>query len=102
MESPFPEQHHTLRLLEPPDSCHESLWERLFSRTYEKPFIIESGQQRRLQFDLYTVQSAMLREDPDRLVPAYPQQMMAVLVFNRPPARIHLLELGRGSLAKFC
>jgi hypothetical protein len=50
MESP--EQHHTLHLLEPLDSCQKSLWERLFARTYAKPFIIDCELQRRLQFDL--------------------------------------------------
>jgi spermidine synthase len=102
MDSPFPEQQHTLRLLEPSDSCHTSLWNRLFARTYSKPFIIDSGLQRRLQFDLYTVQSAMHREHPDRLILAYTRKMMAFLLFNRAPARILLLGLGGGSLAKFC
>ncbi len=102
MESPFPEQHHTLHLLEPLDSCKESLWERLFARTYAKPFILDSGLQRRLQFDLYTVQSAMHLEHPDRLTLAYTRKMMAFLLFNRAPARVLLLGLGGGSLAKFC
>jgi spermidine synthase len=102
MESPFPEQNHTLHLLEPLDSCQKSLWERLFARTYAKPFIIDSGLQRRLQFDLYTVQSAMHREHPDQLTLAYTRKMMAFLLFNRTPARILLLGLGGGSLAKFC
>jgi spermidine synthase len=102
MDSPFPEQQHTLRLLEPSDSCHTSLWNRLFARTYSKPFIIDSGLQRRLQFDLFTIQSAMHREHPDRLVLAYTRKMMAFLLFNRTPARILLLGLGGGSLAKFC
>ena len=102
MESPFPEQHHTLHLLEPSNSCPESLWERLFSRTYDKPFIIDSGLQRRLQFDLYTIQSVMHREHPDRLILAYTRKMMAFLLFNRAPTRILLLGLGGGSLAKFC
>lgn len=102
MESPFPEQHHTLRLLEPPDSCHESLWARLFTQTYNKPFIVDDTLQRRLQFDLYTVQSAMHREHPDRLILAYTRKMMTFLLFNRTPARILLLGLGGGSLAKFC
>jgi spermidine synthase len=102
MESPFPEQHNTLRLLEPPDSCPQTLWKRLFSRTYDKPFIIDCGLQRRLQFDLYTVQSAMHREHPDRLILAYARKMMAFLLFNRTPERILLLGLGGGSLAKFC
>jgi spermidine synthase len=102
MGSPFAEQHHTLHLLEPPDSCPKSLWERLFSSTYDKPFIIDCGLQRRLQFDLYTVQSAMHREHPDRLSLPYTRKMMAFLLFNRAPARILLLGLGGGSLAKFC
>jgi spermidine synthase len=102
MESPFPEQKHTLHLLEPQDSCQKSLWERLFSKTYDKPFIIDCGLQRRLQFDLYTVQSAMHRERPDRLSLAYTRKMMAFLLFNRAPERILLLGLGGGSLAKFC
>jgi spermidine synthase len=102
MESPFPGQHHTLHLLEPLDSCQKSLWDRLFARTYGRPFIIDSGLQRRLQFDLYTVQSAMHREHPDRLTLAYTRKMMAFLLFNRTPARILLLGLGGGSLAKFC
>jgi spermidine synthase len=102
MESPFPEQHHTLHLLEPLDSCQKTLWERLFTQTYAKPFIIDSGLQRRLQFDLYTVQSSMHREHPDRLTLAYTRKMMAFLLFNRSPKRILLLGLGGGSLAKFC
>jgi spermidine synthase len=102
MESPFPEQNHTLHLLEPLDSCPKSLWERLFDRTYAKPFILDSGLQRRLQFDLYTVQSAMHLEHPDRLILAYTRKMMAFLLFNRAPARVLLLGLGGGSLAKFC
>jgi spermidine synthase len=102
MQSPFPEQQHTLRLLEPPGSSHESLWERLFSRTYDKPFIVDSGLQRRLQFDLYTVQSAMHLAHPDRLTLAYTRKMMAFLLFNHTPEHILLLGLGGGSLAKFC
>ena len=102
MESPFAEQRHTLRLLEPLDSCRQELWDRLFARTYAKPFILDNGSQRRLQFDLYTVQSAMHREDPDRLILAYTRKMMAFLLFNHTPARILLLGLGGGSLAKFC
>ena len=102
MESPFPGQNHTLRLLEPPNSSTKSLWDRLFARTYAKPFIIDSGQHRRLQFDLYTVQSAMHREHPDRLILPYTRKMMAFLLFNDAPARILLLGLGGGSLAKFC
>ena len=102
MESPFPEQHAMLRLLEPPDSCQKSLWERLFDGTYDKPFIIDSRVRRFLHFDLDAVQSAMHLEHPDKLSLAYTRKMMAFLLFNRAPARILLLGLGGGSLAKFC
>lgn len=91
-----------LRLLEPADSCQSSLWERLFDGTYDKPFIIDSGKFRSLHFDLDTVQSAMCLKDPDRLRLAYTRKMMAFLLFNHAPARILLVGLGGGSLAKFC
>jgi spermidine synthase len=91
-----------LRLLEPPGSCRESLWERLFAGTYDKPFIVDQGLRRFLHFDLDAVQSAMHLEHPDRLSLAYTRKMMAFLLFNGSPARILLLGLGGGSLAKFC
>jgi spermidine synthase len=102
MTSPFREQNHTLHLLEPLDSCQESLWKSLFDRTYSRPFIIDSGLERRLQFDLHTIQSSMHRERPDTLMLPYTRKMMAFLLFNRTPVRILLLGLGGGSLAKFC
>ena len=102
MESQFPKRHAMVRLLEPPDSCRESLWERLFNGTYDKPFIVDSGLRRSLHFDLDAVQSAMYLEYPDRLSLRYTRKMMAFLLFNHAPARILLLGLGGGSLAKFC
>lgn len=91
-----------LRLLEPPGSCRESLWQRLLEGTYDKPFIVDSGLRRSLHFNLETVQSTMHLEDPDGLSLAYTRKMMAFLLFNPTPARILLLGLGGGSLAKFC
>jgi spermidine synthase len=91
-----------LRLLEPPGSCHETLCDRLFQGTYDKPFIVDSGRRRFLHFDLDSVQSAMHLEDPNRLCLAYTRRMMAFLLFNSAPRRILLLGLGGGSLAKFC
>lgn len=102
MESPFPEAHSMMRFLEPPGSCEQTLWTRLFDGTYDKPFIVDSGLRRFLQFDLDAVQSAMDLTDPDRLSLAYTRRMMAFLLFNRAPNRILLLGLGGGSLAKFC
>ena len=91
-----------VRLLEPPHSCEESLRERLFDGTYDKPFIMDTGLLRYLHFDLDAVQSAMHLDDPHRLALAYTRKMMAFLLFNRSPERILLLGLGGGSLAKFC
>lgn len=102
IDSPFPEPHSVLRLLEPPGSCHKTLWERLFAGTYDKPFIVDSGPRRFLHFGLDTVQSAMRLDDPDRLSLRYTRKMMAFLLFSSAPERILLLGLGGGSLAKFC
>ena len=102
IESPFPDAHSQLRLLEPPGSCLRSLWDRLFAGTYDKPFIVDNGRRRFLHFDLDAVQSVMEMKTPDRLVLAYTRKMMAFLLFNRTPGRILLLGLGGGSLAKFC
>jgi spermidine synthase len=102
MQSPFPRANSVLRFLEPPGSCRNTLWQRLFDGTYDKPFILDVGRRRFLQFDLDNVQSAMHLEHPDRLSLAYTRMMMAFLLFNGSPGRILLLGLGGGSLAKFC
>lgn len=91
-----------LRFLEPRGSCRKLLWERLFDGTYDKPFIVDSGLRRYLHFNFDAVQSAMHLQDPDKLSLAYTRKMMMFLLFNRAPARILLLGLGGGSLAKFC
>jgi spermidine synthase len=102
MEPPHQKGRVTVRLLEPPDSCLETLWQRLFNGSYDKPFIIDRGVRRCLHFDLLAVQSAMNLQHPDRLSLAYTRKMMAFLLFNHSPARVLLLGLGGGSLAKFC
>ena len=102
IESHFPQADCVLRFLEPRDSCANTLWQRLFDGSYDKPFILDVGKRRFLHFDLDCVQSAMHLEHPDRLSLAYTRMMMAFLLFNGSPGRILLLGLGGGSLAKFC
>ena len=102
IKSAFPEANLRLRVLEPPDSCHETLRERVYSGSYEKPFIVDTVRRRFLHFDFGAIQSVMELEDPQRLALAYTRKMMAFLLFNRAPKRILLLGLGGGSLAKFC
>jgi len=67
-----------------------------------KPFILDTAGLRHLYFDLNSVQSSMRLEDPDVLVTAYTQKMMAFLLFNRSPRHIVLIGLGGGSLVKYC
>src|SRR5262245_60620385 len=93
LESPFPVEHSTLRFLEPPGTCTNALWTRLFDGSYDKPFIVDSKLKRFLHFDLDAVQSAMDLRQPDRLCLAYTRKMMTFLLFNRSPKRILLLGL---------
>lgn len=102
MESPFPEAASTLRFLEPPNTCSNALWERLFNGDYDKPFIVDVRLRRFLHFDFDAIQSAMDLVRPERLCLAYTRKMMGFLLFNRLPRRILLLGLGGGSLARFC
>lgn len=102
IESPYPDANVMLRLLEPPGSCRQTLLERLYSGSYNKPFVVDNGQRRFLHFDFDAIQSAMDLSNPQRLALAYTRKMMSFLLFNRAPERILLLGLGGGSLAKFC
>jgi spermidine synthase len=58
LESPFPEQNHTLRLLEPPGTCEIGLGKQLLEGTYNKPFIVDCGALRYLHFDLDKVRKS--------------------------------------------
>jgi spermidine synthase len=102
IESPIRGANVMLRLLEPAGSCHETLRERVYSGTYDKPFVVDNGRRRFLHFDFGAIQSAMEMSNPQGLTLAYTRKMMAFLLFNRAPKRILLLGLGGGSLAKFC
>jgi spermidine synthase len=102
IESPFPDANVKLRLLEPPESCHETLRERVYAGSYDKPFVVDNGPRRFLHFDFGAIQSVMEVSNPVRLALAYTRKMMAFLLFNHAPKRILLLGLGGGSLAKFC
>jgi spermidine synthase len=102
IESAYPGANVMFRLLEPPGSCRETLREQVYSGSYDKPFVVDTGTRRFLHFDFAAVQSAMELSNPGRLTLAYTRKMMAFLLFNCAPDRILLLGLGGGSLAKFC
>lgn len=102
IELAFSPKSSVLRFLEPADTSLASLWQCLVEGRYAKPFIVDTGGRRALQFDLNCEQSAMLQHDPYRLALTYTRKMMAFLVFNSTPRRVLMLGLGGGSLAKFC
>ncbi len=58
--APFPLRNSRVLLLEPAGSCGPELRERLLDGTYAKPFIVDQGALRFLQFDLERVQSLKL------------------------------------------
>ena len=95
IESTFPDANVMLRLLEPPGSCRETLREQVYSGSYDKPFVVDTGSRRFLHFDFAAVQSAMELSNPGRLTLAYTRKMMAFLLFNCTPDRILLLGAGR-------
>lgn len=67
-----------------------------------KPFVHHEGGHALLQFSLGTVQSRMDPAQPDALLLGYTQLMMGFLLCLPQPARIAMVGLGGGSLAKFC
>lgn len=68
----------------------------------EKPFIHDENGEISLHFDFPTIQSRMAKGDPERLVLDYTRSMMGFLLFQPRPARIAMIGLGGGSLAKYC
>jgi spermidine synthase len=100
--SPFSDAPGTLRLLEPHPDSYELLARQLCRGEISRPFILDTAGTRHLYFDLRAVQSSMRLDEPDVLVTAYAQKMMAFLLFNRTPRHILMIGLGGGSLVKFC
>ncbi len=66
------------------------------------PLVAEDGDQLSLHFEWTQVQSRVLRSDPDRLVLDYTRTMMGFVVLSPTPARIAMIGLGGGSLARCC
>lgn len=66
------------------------------------PVVREADGARALDFDNGAVQSRMLADEPTRLVLEYTRLMMGFLLLHPAPARIAMIGLGGGSLAKYC
>ena len=72
------------------------------SLQYVNPFVLDDGVARSLYFTRGELQSRMVTHSPWRLAVDYTRTMMGFLLFNPAPARIGMIGLGGGSIAKFC
>ncbi|MGZ8174982.1 MULTISPECIES: spermine/spermidine synthase domain-containing protein [Methylobacter] len=66
------------------------------------PFLFDVDSVLALHFDMPSIQSIMIKNDPECLVLGYTQSMMGFLFFQPKPERIEMIGLGGGSLAKYC
>ncbi|MCW5658275.1 MAG: transferase [Burkholderiaceae bacterium] len=72
------------------------------STAFAKPFVHETLSAKALHFAYGEIQSRMQLQDPCALDLEYTRTMMGFLLFEPEPARIAMIGLGGGSLAKFC
>ncbi|MBS1160139.1 MAG: Polyamine aminopropyltransferase [Proteobacteria bacterium] len=100
--APFPFVNGVIKVLEPPGTDQRTVLERLLGGRYDKPYVVDDGAARALYFSFDFVQSAMRLSQPNALELPYSRTMMGFLLFQPPPAKILMLGLGGGSLAKFC
>lgn len=102
LPNPFANEGGVIRLLEP-DGCDAGeLVDRVLSKRYDKPYVIEDDGARCLYFTRDFIQSEMRLADPCALEFAYTRKMMAFLLFLPEPRSILLLGLGGGSLVRYC
>jgi len=73
-----------------------------YSVDTESPLVHEENGELSLHFNFPTIQSRMLKADPERLVLDYTRTMMGFLLLQPKPERIAMIGLGGGSLAKYC
>ncbi|MFZ5581474.1 MAG: fused MFS/spermidine synthase [Pseudomonadota bacterium] len=67
-----------------------------------RPYLKDEADELALHFDFRTVQSTMSKADPTALTLGYTRSMMGFLLLHPEPARIAMIGLGGGSLAKYC
>lgn len=102
MPSPFGDDGERVLMLEPPSAQAGELRAQLLDDSYGRPYVIDNGEWRYLQFDRRLVQSAMRLAAPNALEVRYTKMMMAFMLFQPRPRRMVLIGLGGGSLVKFC
>jgi spermidine synthase len=69
---------------------------------YPKPFVSQTSTTKALHFSIEEVQSRMDLRQPNALHLEYTRSMMGFMLFDPAPARVAMIGLGGGSLAKFC
>ena len=69
---------------------------------HARPFVREELDSQSLHFSDSAIQSRMRLREPDALVLEYTRTMMGLMMFEPQPARVAMIGLGGGSLAKFC
>jgi spermidine synthase len=99
LPNPFADKGGVIRLLESRNCDREAIVDRVLSRLYARPFVIEDDGARALLH-------ARLHPERDASVPyalqfAYTRKMMGFLLFRHEPREILMLGLGGGSLAKY-
>ncbi|MCQ0029752.1 spermidine synthase [Burkholderia glumae] len=67
-----------------------------------QPIVLETRRTVSLHFDLSATQSFMSLAEPERLVLEYTRIMMGFVLLAPAPARVLMIGLGGGSLAKYC
>lgn len=67
-----------------------------------KPHLTEHDGILALQFDEWSIQSAMSIDGPDELVIPYTRVIMSFLLLVPSPRHVAMIGLGGGSLAKYC
>jgi len=67
-----------------------------------RPFVREELDSQSMHFSDSAIQSRMRLLEPDALALEYTRTMMGFLMFDPEPARVAMIGLGGGSLAKFC
>lgn len=72
------------------------------SQATPPPLVLDEEGELSLHFGFPTIQSRMLKADPERLVLDYTRTMMGFLLFLPQPERIAMVGLGGGSLVKYC
>ena len=68
----------------------------------ESPLLFEANGELSLHFGFPTIQSRMIKNDPERLILDYTRTMMGFLLLQPAPRHIAMIGLGGGSLAKYC